>query len=83
VVTAFVQECAICQQAKVEHTKLLGLLQPLPVPENAWSIISLDFIKGLPKSRKFDTILVVIHQICSFLSIGSPIYVTYHCSTVF
>jgi hypothetical protein len=28
----FIKSCAICQQAKVEHTKPTGLLQPLPVP---------------------------------------------------
>lgn len=31
-VKAYVQSCAICQQAKVEHCKSPGLLQPLPVP---------------------------------------------------
>lgn len=31
-VMAYVQACQICQQAKSEHVKLQGLLQPLPVP---------------------------------------------------
>lgn len=52
VVTAFVQRCEVYQQAKVEHCKLPGLLQPLPVPDSAWTVISLDFIEGLPKSDK-------------------------------
>lgn len=30
-VLKFVQQCTTCQQAKVEHTKLPSLLQPLPV----------------------------------------------------
>lgn len=47
-VTQFVQQCQVCQQAKSEHTKLPGLLQPLPVPDNAWEIVCMDFIEGLP-----------------------------------
>jgi hypothetical protein len=31
-VTAYVQSCEVYQQAKFEHVKLSGLLQPLPVP---------------------------------------------------
>ena len=49
-VTQFVQACTVCQQAKVEHVRLPGLHQPLPVPDRAWKVVSLDFIEGLPKS---------------------------------
>jgi hypothetical protein len=31
----FVQQCSTCQQAKVEHNKMPGLLQPLPIPSQA------------------------------------------------
>lgn len=31
-VTEYIQACQVCQQAKPEHVKLPGLLQPLPVP---------------------------------------------------
>lgn len=55
-VTLFVQACQIYQQAKSEHVKSPSLLQPLPVPEQAWATISLDFIEGLPKSGDFDVI---------------------------
>lgn len=46
-VQTFVQQCDICQKAKPEHVKLPGLLAPLPIPEQAWEIVSLDFIEGL------------------------------------
>jgi hypothetical protein len=74
-VTKFVQECQICQQAKVDHSRLPGLLQPLPVPDSAWTIVSMDFIEGLPKSGKFDTILVVVDKFTKyahFLALAHP-----------
>jgi transposase InsO family protein len=43
-----------------------GLLQPLPIPAQAWDIISLDFIEGLPKSGRFDTILVIIDKFTKY-----------------
>jgi len=44
-VNKYVQSCVICQQAKVEHTRLPGLLQPLPIPESAWSVVSWILLK--------------------------------------
>lgn len=61
-VTEYVQACQICQQAKSEHVKLPGLLQPLLVPSQAWQSISMDFIEGLPKSNSYEVLLVVIDR---------------------
>jgi hypothetical protein len=65
-VQQFVQQCEICQQAKVEHTKLPGLLQPLPVPVHAWEVISLDFVEGLPTSDRYNAILVVVDKFSKY-----------------
>lgn len=62
----YVTACTVCQQAKPEHTRMPGLLQPLPIPAQAWDIISLDFIEGLPKSGRFDTILVIIDKFTKY-----------------
>jgi hypothetical protein len=56
----FVRSCPTCQQAKVEHVKYPGLLQPLATPSSTWQVLSLDFIEGLPTSHGFDCILVVV-----------------------
>jgi len=50
----------------VEHCKIPGLLQPLHVPDSTWSVVSLDFIEGLPKSRKWNAILVVVDKFSKY-----------------
>ncbi|GJP36388.1 hypothetical protein CLOM_g20900 [Closterium sp. NIES-68] len=43
--------------------KKVGVLQPLPVPEEPWQVVSLDFITGLPTTISgHDAILVVIDK---------------------
>jgi transposase InsO family protein len=71
----YVAHCIVCQQAKPEHVGIPGLLQPLPIPDKAWDIVSLDFVEGLPKSGKYDTILVVIDKFTKyghFLPLSHP-----------
>ena len=46
--------------------KYPGLLQPLPVPEFAWQVVSLDFIEGLPKSKHYNCILVVVDKFSKY-----------------
>jgi hypothetical protein len=65
-VHAFVHSCPICQQAKQDHAKYPGLLQPLKVPDSAWQIISMDFIEGLPRSGRYNCILVVVDRFSKF-----------------
>jgi hypothetical protein len=47
-VKSFVNNCNICEQAKVEWVKYPGMLLALLVPEQAWHVVSMDFISGLP-----------------------------------
>jgi hypothetical protein len=57
------EACHVCQQAKVDHCRPSRLLQLLPIPDQAWQTICLDFVEGLPRSNKFDTILVVLDKL--------------------
>jgi transposase InsO family protein len=59
-IKSYVMNCAVCQQAKPDRNRYPGLLQPLPVPEHAWQIVSMDFIEGLPRSGGANTVLVVV-----------------------
>lgn len=65
-VKSFVQSCVICQQSKIDRTKLPGLLQPLPVPSSAWQSVSLDFVEGLPRSARFNCILVIVDSLTKY-----------------
>lgn len=62
----FVQSCQTCQQAKPDRAKYPGLLQPLPVPDGAWKVVSLDFVEGLPMSHGMNTILVVVDKFSKY-----------------
>lgn len=66
VVHSFVNACSICKQAKPDRAKYPGLLQPLPVPEGAWQVVSLDFVEGLPKSAGYNVILVVVDKFSKY-----------------
>lgn len=62
----YVRSCSTCQQAKPEHVKYPGLLQPLPIPEYAWQVVSLDFIEGLPTSKNSNCIVVVVDKFSKY-----------------
>lgn len=50
-VMAFILKCQVCQVNNNATTSPAGLLSPLPIPQNLWTDISLDFLKGLPALR--------------------------------
>ena len=49
-------------QSKPQCHKPYRSLKQLPIPERPWNSISMDFIKKLPLSSEFDTILVIVDQ---------------------
>ena len=59
----YVATCDLCLQTKVQHQKPTGKLQPLPVPEECWDIMSVDFIVELPESGGYDAIMVVVDSV--------------------
>lgn len=59
----FIKHCVICQQMKIERQKTSGLLQPLPIPEQPWKSVSIDFIVKLPLSNGYDSICVIVDRL--------------------
>ena len=59
----FVKTCENCQRNKTPRDKKHGLLKPLPIPEQPWKSISMDFVVKLPVSDNFDSICVVVDRL--------------------
>jgi hypothetical protein len=51
-VADYIAKCLECQRVRVEHRQPTGLLHPLPIPEWKWEFVTMDFITGLPRTRK-------------------------------
>lgn len=74
-VNSYIKTCPVCQINKSENTPYPGLLAPLPVPNQAWTHISMDFVEGLPKAQGKDVILVVIDRFTKyshFIALSHP-----------
>ncbi|GAU49725.1 hypothetical protein TSUD_407960 [Trifolium subterraneum] len=57
----YVRQCDICQRQKYLASSPGGLL-----PNSIWEDISMDFITGLPKSKQFEDILVVVDRLSKY-----------------
>jgi hypothetical protein len=63
-VADYVAKYSICQQVQLEHRKPVGLLQPLPIPEWKWEMVTMDFVSGLPRRKRGnDTIWVIVDRL--------------------
>lgn len=62
----FIVECDICQRNKYVNIAFPGLLQPLPIPNQIWLDISIDFIEGLSKSQGREVIFVVVDRLSKY-----------------
>ena len=61
-VQKFVNSCVVCHKAK-SRLNPFGLYQPLSIPSAPWEDISMDFIVGLPRTRRgSDSIFVVVDR---------------------
>lgn len=70
-----VREYDVFQVNKNETVTPPSVLQPLPIPNQAWVDISLDFIEWLPLSNGVSVILVVVDRYTkygNFLALSHP-----------
>lgn len=62
----FIKTYEVCQKNKVDNLMPDGLLQPLGIPDLVWSEISMDFIKGLPRSNGKTVVFVVVGKLSKY-----------------
>jgi transposase InsO family protein len=63
-VAYFISKCLECQKVKAEHRHPAGLLQPFPIPEWKWEVVTMEFITKLPRtSKQHDSIMVVVDKL--------------------
>lgn len=65
-VKKWVKECDVCQRCKPDLSAYHGLLQPLPIPDQMWTDISIDFIDGLPSSQGKSVIFVEVDRLSKY-----------------
>lgn len=54
---AYIPSCTDCQRNKSRTSKTPGPLHPLPVPDNRFDVVGLDFVGPLPVENGKDTIV--------------------------
>src|SRR5271170_2015242 len=59
----YVSTCDMCLRTKAPHQPPIRELHPLPVPDNPWDVISVDFITELPEANGKDCIMVVVDSV--------------------
>ncbi|CCI10794.1 unnamed protein product [Albugo candida] len=59
----YVRGCEKCTRWKHSKTHKNGTIIPIPIPEECWSVISMDFITGLSKSNGFDAIMTGVDKL--------------------
>ncbi len=61
-VVSYIKSCEICTRNKINTHKKYGLLQPLNTPDRPWKSIEIDFLCGLPPSKGYTVLMVVVDR---------------------
>ena len=59
----YVRNCHPCRRSKASRKSPFGILKPNSVPDAPWQDLSMDFVIGLPKSKGYDAIWVVVDRL--------------------
>jgi hypothetical protein len=65
-VIQYVRTCDPCQKVKHDRGAKVGYLHPLRIPAAPFETISMDFVTGLPTSRGYDAILVIVDKFTKY-----------------
>jgi len=59
-VTEFVSSCISCQRSKASNQQPAGLLHPLPIPEERFSTVTMDFIGPLQLTKGGHNMIITV-----------------------
>ena len=59
----YVSHCDLCLRTKIQRHLLTGELQLLPILEEHWDVISVDFILELPESGGYNSVMVAVDSV--------------------
>jgi hypothetical protein len=59
----YTRTCDICLWTKIQQRCPIGELHPLPIPENRWDALSVDFISELLDAHGHDVIMNVVDSV--------------------
>jgi transposase InsO family protein len=71
-ITSYIKKCADCQKNKHSTHAQYGESQPMELPSEPWTDISMDFVTGLPLSEDpatgllYDSILVMVDRFSKY-----------------
>ena len=68
----YVRTCPSCQKSKPSNSKIIGLLQPLPIPEDKWEQVSMDLITQLPacKGTGYTAIVTIVDRLTKMVHLA-------------
>jgi len=59
----YIKTCDLCLRTKFQKQLPMGELQPLPIPDQHWDTVSVDFIVELPDSNGMDSVMNVANLV--------------------
>jgi len=62
----FVYSCPVCQLTKHKRHAPFGILQPIPIPNKPFEVVTMDFITDLPESNGYNAIYVLICKLTKY-----------------
>ncbi|KAF0692775.1 Aste57867_16172 [Aphanomyces stellatus] len=62
-VKLYVATCETCSRYKTSSLRANGKMIPIPAPQECWQTVSVDWITGLPASKGYEAIRVVVDKL--------------------
>ena len=62
----FVYSCIICKQIKHPRHAPYGVLQPIPIPDKPFEVVTMDLITDLPESQNHNAIFVIVCKLTKY-----------------